>query len=107
MKQLARKFRPLTLVPPSADFLEPSEKPPEASLEDHFEGWLNSVAPTVLSVGDLTEKATATPQANRPLTSVDILRVHRATVRESHDHRLWPPDVVEKLMATKIISRGR
>jgi hypothetical protein len=107
MKQLARKFRPLSLVPPSADSHESSEQPAHDSLEDHFEGWLNSVAPTVLSVGNLTQKATATPHAHRPLTSVDILRVHRATVRESREHRHWPPDVVEKLMATKIITRKR
>jgi hypothetical protein len=107
MKQLARKFRPLSLVPPSADSNELSERPTQDSLEDHFEGWLSSVAPTVLSVGKLTQKPAAPLHGDRPLTSVDILRVHRATVRESHDHRHWPADVVEKLMAAKIITRRR
>ena len=103
MRQLARKFRSLSLVPspPKAAIAEESG----AHLPDHFEGWLNSVDPQFLS-GTRDEKKTASVvYSQRPLSNTDLIRVNRATLRESHDHRHWPPDVVMSFMAADVIRR--
>ncbi len=105
MRQLARKFRSLSLVPmaPTPSTMEPRAD----SLRDHFDGWLSSVDPQVLNAAYGAKKTAAGVNAQRPLSSTDLIRVNRATLRESHDHRHWPPDVVIKFMAADVIRRKR
>jgi hypothetical protein len=107
MKQSACKSHSLSLVPPVADESAPHQETSAASLKDYFDGWLNSVAPSVLSTGAALEnRAPETSFGWRPLTSTDVTRVNRATVRESTDHRHWPPGVVEKFIEADVI-KGR
>jgi hypothetical protein len=40
----------------------------------------------------------------RPLTSNDLIRVNRATVRESTAHRHWPREVILKFLAADVIN---
>ena len=98
MKQLARKQTALALVP-AAESQEPAGS---QSLNDFFDGWLNTVGPAV---------STSQPPPARmgfgktPLTTTDVMRVNRATVRESVDHRHWPPEVVQTFMRADVIKR--
>ena len=46
-----------------------------------------------------------TPYGREALSSVDQIRVDRATVRESHTHRHWPAEVVMKFLAAEVITR--
>jgi hypothetical protein len=41
----------------------------------------------------------------RVLTIRELLGLTRATVRESREHRTWPPDVVLKFMAAEVVTR--
>ena len=104
MKQPAKKSNALSLVPPAA---EPDLHEPEktAGLRESFEGWLNSVAPTLLQ-STLKERSEVRP-TRRSLTSNDITRVNRATVRESNAHRHWPPEVVISFLEADVIKPGK
>lgn len=104
MKQLARKFRPLTLVRPTTK-PAPVPKPMRNSLHDHLEDWLNSIDPELIGGNGSRQKMTAGLNTRRPVTPTDLVRVNRATLRESSEHRHWPPDVVQKFMAADVIRR--
>lgn len=38
------------------------------------------------------------------LSSVDVMRVNRATIREGESHCIWPPDIVEKFRTADVIT---
>ena len=114
MKQFAQKSRPLS-TPPAPEVPEPpTDAASEAvearatTLRERFDSWLHSI--------NLTDPEAETPKEEpavvrsywrRSVTSTDMVRVHRATVRESKDHRHWPQDVVEKFLAADVIGRKR
>jgi len=50
-------------------------------------------------------QSTAADPWRRSLSSRDVTRVNRATVRESSDHRHWPPEVVMTFLAAEVIKR--
>ncbi len=101
MKQLARKPSALSLVPAAP---EPHETAQSSTLNDFFDGWLTSVGAT-LEPSQPARPRTKTIFSKSPLTSADVMRVIRATVRESAEHRHWPPDVVQTFMRADVIKR--
>jgi hypothetical protein len=108
MKQSTRKANALSLVPSAPGPSDSHEQAKEEALNASFEGWLNSVAPTLLQ-STITDKPEPVPvyRARRSLTTTDIVSVNRATVRESTDHRHWPPDVVISFLEADVIKRPR
>jgi hypothetical protein len=98
MKQTAR-----TATEPS---IVPSASSPEVagdSLNEFFSGWLDSVAPE-LSRGKPAKLRARTPRYRKLLVSLtDMVRVNRATVRESTAHRHWPPEVVAQFLQAEVI----
>jgi len=38
------------------------------------------------------------------LTSVDVMRVNRATIREGESHCIWPPDIVERFRTADVVT---
>lgn len=115
MKQFAHKSRPLSSFPLAAEAPErPIEEVPEAleagaaTLRERFDSWLDSINLTDPQPETPTqEPAVVRSYWRRSVTSTDLVRVHRATVRESKDHRHWPQDVVEKFLAADVIDRKR
>jgi hypothetical protein len=103
MKQLARKQTPLSLVPPADQQSE--RQPAGGSLDNFFAGWLTSVSSTLSNPDPLKSQSSRRVFGKLPLTSTDVTRVNRATVRESTDHRHWPPDVVRTFMRADVIKR--
>jgi len=99
MKQFARKQAALSLVPTAPEQNQPEKT--SSSLNEFFDGWLTSVSPTPqpppsrIVLGKL------------PLSTTDAMRVNRATVRESREHRHWPPDVVQTFMRAEVIKRKK
>ena len=45
-------------------------------------------------------------QAMRLLTTEEVIRVNRATVRESFSHRYWPTDVLAALLTADVIKNN-
>jgi len=93
-----------------------------------FQGWLSEIAPEKARPQQIEEpKATRLPETRSfpvptttlvpvpdfmklrqlSLTTRDVLGVDRATVRESEIHRVWPKEVVLKMLAAKVIPRKR
>lgn len=126
MKEFARNFWPLSILPfpteqaetfarnPSPLTLRPATTKPRQenfdltadSLRRSFHGWLDAVEPApVLNTENQGNKATLRFYQRRPVTSTDIIRVNRATVRESDSHRHWPREIVEKFLAAPVITR--
>ncbi len=104
MKRTARKTPQLSTVP-SASAPEGRGQDSADSLKDFFGGWLDSVAPA-LAEGPQAKIPSRTPGYRRRLvSSTDIVRLNRATVRESTDHRHWPPDVVAHFLTAEVITR--
>ena len=97
MKQFARNQAALSLVPATPEGNHSAKT--SSSLTDFFDGWLTSVSPT------------SQPPTSRlvlgklPLSATDVMRVNRATVRESQEHRHWPPEVVQTFMRADVIKR--
>ena len=107
MKQFARKSGPLSLVPSKT---EPTDSSPEArasALGESLDSWLGSVAPTLLYSEYLEAEPNNAHRSRRPLSYTEITRVNRATIRESHFPRLWPPEVVLRFLAAEVIKRNR
>src|SRR2546425_2402038 len=105
MKQLAQNSRRPSLVVSATKTPGSASNTSEIALRKSLAGWLNSAAPPLLHV--ITWKG-KTPQAlcgREPLSSVDQIRVDRATVRESHTHRHWPAEVLMKFLAAEVITR--
>jgi hypothetical protein len=105
MKQLARKSRHISLVPPTAEQEDRQDAAP--SLQEFFDGWLSTVSTTLTTPDRTKHRSSKAVFENRPLTSTDVTRVNRATVRESIDHRHWPPGVVQTFMLADVIKRNR
>ena len=97
MKQFARKQSPLSLVPNMAEQNEPAQA--SSSLNEFLDGWLTWVSPTP------QPPLSRTVLGKMPLNTTDIVRVNRATVRESREHRHWPPEVVLAFMRADVIKR--
>ena len=95
MKQAARTSSELSTVS--------SDEAGAESLNDFFSGWLNSVAPE-LSQAKPSEKHSRVATFRKLLvSSTDMVRVNRATIRESTDHRHWPPEVVAQFLQAEVI----
>ncbi|MDQ2974283.1 MAG: hypothetical protein M3R69_02585 [Acidobacteriota bacterium] len=113
MKQLARKPRPVSLVPPASeetklrivDNREETGEDSRGSLRDFFDGWLNSVSPRILQSPNGKVEPTRSFRGHTSFTATDLIRVERATVRESRAHRRWPPEVIETFLAAEVIRR--
>ena len=104
MKQSNRKPGPLTLVPSLAEQARAVQEGRSAALQQSFDGRLNPVAPSLLPKQDPPkEKPEIFTPGRRSLTTKDIIRVNRATIRESSVPRHWPPDVVLSFIAADVI----
>lgn len=98
MKQAAR-----TATEPS---IVPSASSPEVgsdSLNEFFSGWLDSVAPELTGTRPPKRRARKLGYRKLLVSSTDMVRVNRATVRESTAHRHWPPDVVAQFLQAEVI----
>jgi len=104
MKQAARKTPQLSIVPPAS---APKGRGQDSadSLKDFFGGWLDSVAPALSKEQTVKAPPRRLGYRSRPISSTEIVRVNRATVRESTDHRHWPPDVVAQFLAAEVIRK--
>lgn len=105
MEQPARKSSPLSLVPPATRQANKPRDETAYSLESYFDGWLESVK-TLVAGTETTDDNSPQPNYGRSsLTSKDVMRVNRATVRESTAHRHWPSEVVLKFLAADVINK--
>lgn len=102
MNQAARKTHQFSIVRPNSRSEEQASDS-SASLNEFFSGWLNSVAPDLSAARPSRASARDSGYRQRPITTTDIVRVNRATVRESTSHRHWPPDVVAQFLAADVI----
>ena len=100
MKQAARKTPQLSIVPSQQEANGPDSA---ESLNEFFSGWLDSVAPELSQKTPAPVRGRARGLHKYPVSSTDIVRVNRATVRESSAHRHWPPDVVAQFLAAEVI----
>lgn len=102
MKQAARKTPQLSIVPSQQ---EAEGRDSAESLNEFFSGWLDSVAPDLSreTAAKIPVRARRIPKY--PVSSTDIVRVNRATVREGTAHRHWPPDVVAQFLAADVIRK--
>ena len=98
MKRAARTASDQPIIPPASSPEDGSD-----SLNDFFSGWLDSVAPQ-LSPAKSPKPRTRTPSYRKLMvSSTDIVRLNRATVRESTALRQWPPDVVAQFLQAEVI----
>ena len=119
MKQFARKSRPLSLVPFTTEEAKPrveenwedqreeTGEDNRGSLRDFFDGWLNSVSPRILQSPSEKVEPARSFRGQTSLTATDLIRLDRATVRESRAHRTWPREVIETFLAADVIRRQR
>ena len=105
MKQLAQNSRRRSLLVSATKTPGSASDTSEIALRESLAGWLNSAAPPLLHVVTWKGKTPLTLHGGEPLSSVDQIRVDRATVRESHTHRHWPAEVVMKFLAAEVITR--
>src|SRR5882762_3508482 len=105
MKQAARKKPQLSIVR-SSSRAEDSAKESADSLEEFFSGWLDAVVPDLIQSRQGRIPARTSGYRRRRVSSTDIVRLNRATVRESSDHRHWPPEVVAQFLAAEVIRRN-
>jgi len=82
MKQAARKTPQLSIVPP-AYAPEGGGQDSADSLKDFFGGWLDSVVPALSTQQTLKAPQRHLGYRHRPISSTEIVRLNRATVRES------------------------
>ena len=98
MKQAARTAPDHSMIPSAS-----SPEEGRDSLNDFFSGWLDSVAP------ELSRPKPSNLRVRKPgyrklmVSSTDMVRVNRATVRESTAHRHWPPEVVAQFLQAEVI----
>ena len=102
MSQAIRKTHQLSIVRPVS---QPENLPGDsaASLEEFFGGWLDSVAPRISQ--QQSSAPPTYPFQKLRISTTDIVRVNRATVREATAHRHWPPDVVAQFLTAEVITR--
>jgi hypothetical protein len=104
VKVFARKQHHLSIIPATKAKQANSEFAVSSSaLRDSFHGWLDSVAPTLSSS---SVSSSTSPRIPR-LTMLDIMRVNHATIREGESHCIWPPFVLERIKATKVITEKK
>ena len=101
MKQSAEKPHSLASTAPGKDVTARSS----SSLKDFFGGWLDSMAPE-LSKSSRPSSRVPSRGFKHSITANDMVRVNRATVRESSAHRHWPPDVVAQFLTAEVITRN-
>ena len=107
MKRSAQKSKTLSLVQTGTKSYESGADAKSGVLQESFDSWLSSVAPTLVQAPVVqTFRNNADPWRSS-LTSRDVTRVNRATVRESSDHRHWPPEVVISFLAAEVIKRQK
>ena len=107
MKRSAQKFKTLSLVQTGARPYESDADIKSEVLRESFDSWLSSVAPSLLQTPVAQTRQDSADPWRSSLTSTDVTRVNRATVRESSDHRHWPPEVVVSFLAAEVIKRGK
>ncbi|MEP6913452.1 MAG: hypothetical protein ABI923_11895 [bacterium] len=105
MKQLVQNSRRRSLVVLATKTRGSASDTSEIALRESLAGWLNCAAPPLLHVLTWKGKTPQTLYGPEALSSIDQIRVDRATVRESHTHRHWPAEVVMKFMAADVIAR--
>src|SRR6185295_2304745 len=104
MKQSAQKCEKLSLVP--SDKQDSGTAPAAKNLRDTFDGWLNSVAPTLTQANPVEDRPNVAERLKRrTLTLTEATRVNFATVREGTEHGHWPPEVVMSFLAAEVIKR--
>ncbi|SRR6266699_1477652 len=104
MKQAARKTPQLS-IGRSSSIPEDSAKQSAHSLKEFLSEWLDSVAPELAEGPQARIPARTAGYRRRLVSSTDIVRLKRATVRESTDHRHWPPEVVAQFLTAEVITR--
>lgn len=72
-------------------------------LNDFFNGWLDSVAPQLSRPKPSDLRLRKPGYRKLMVSSTDMVRVNRATVRESTAHRHWPPEVVAQFLQAEVI----
>lgn len=102
MKQSTQKNNSLSLVAPLPAQPESLPQGKADELKDSFDGWMSSIAPKLME-SPVIEKQEMPVRGRHSLSSVDVLRVNRATIRESSVPRHWPPDVVLSFLAAEVI----
>jgi len=105
MKQLAQNSRRRSLVVSAMKTPGSASNTSEIPLRKSLAACLSSAAPPLLHLITWKGKMPLTPYGREALSSVDQIRVDRATVRESHTHRHWPAEVVMKFLAAEVITR--
>ena len=106
MKRSAQKSKTLSLVQTGTKSYESGADAKSGVLQESFDSWLSSVAPTLVQTPVAqTRRDSAADPWRSSLTSRDVTRVNRATVRESSDHRHWPPEVIMTFLAAEVIKR--
>ena|SRR5882672_5417746 len=113
MKQFATKSGPLSLVPSATERTDSSTEARSATearanvLKESFDDWRSSVAPTLLQPKHFEDEPKHACRSQRRLSSTEIMHVNRATIRESHEPRAWPPEVVLRFLAAEVIKRNQ
>ena len=105
MKQLAQNSRRRSMVVSASKTRDSALDKSEIELRESLAGWLDSTAPPLLHVLTWKGKPPLTLNPRKALSSVDQIRVDRATVRESHTHRHWPAEIVMTFCAAEVITR--
>jgi len=107
MKRSAQKSKTLSLVQTGTQSYESSADEKSVVLRESFDSWLSSVAPTLVQTPVAQTRRNSADPWRSSLSSRDVTRVNRATVRESCDHRHWPPEVVMTFLAAEVIKRRK
>ena len=106
MKHTLQKLENFSLVLTDAPASEIASEEKAAKLRDSFDGWLNSVTPTLEQSTSAPDQRDAVYQPRRrSLTLTEVMRVNFATVREGTEHRHWPAEVVLGFLAAEVIKR--
>ncbi|MEO7971367.1 MAG: hypothetical protein ABI698_08715 [bacterium] len=98
MKQAA-----LTATEPSIVSSASSPEVGGDSLNEFFSGWLDSVAPELSGAKPPKRRVLTAGYRKLLVSSTDMVRVNRATVREGTAHRHWPPEVVAQFLQAEVI----
>ncbi len=94
MRQLSlRKRTPLALVAATES----------QAMGERF--YMNSYILDRSFYGWLAEGQQGNDRHCRPITTEDFQRVQLATIREGHNHRRWPREVLEKFLTADVIGR--
>jgi hypothetical protein len=127
VREFARRKSELDLNARDSQVAEASDVRP-ASLKRFFHGWLREAVPVEEKRHDDTDtgirrlskaesgvvtrltlrssRQAEPPKPSRSILTIrEVLGLARATVRESETHRTWPPDVVLKFQAAKVVTR--